>query len=137
MPSTPDLIEDAFVAAASAIPGVESAVDHEPEKLPRLPAVTMLFRVPAQVDAATGPVNDVTWSWTVSLYLPLRDYRRAQQQLKELAPAILRLTRADPTLGGTCDQAIVSALDDDPVFSHDEGWMVARFRLTALSEEPG
>lgn len=128
-------LEAAFVAHAGAIAGVANAEDHEPEKLPRLPAVTMLALPAAQADVATGGIVERTFTWRVMLYVGLGDgYRSAQHELGDLVELLLAITVDDFNAGGLCDHWQLTGDGSEPQFAHAEGWVFQRLRLTATVE---
>ena len=126
-------------AAASAFgggSGVQKALDHEPEQLPRsLPAVCLLFRQVEPKDVATGPLETWAWTWRVNLYVPLSDYAASQASLALIVPRLLAAVRADRTLAGTCEQAFLVDEGREPVFAHAEGYLVKSLTLEAWTEE--
>ena len=137
-------IEAAFVAAAKGVSGIAQALDYEPSEIPRgaagLPAVSMLFNgIPEQRDHQTGPATENTWSWTIRLYVLLRDYREAQEKLKALLPELFAIVRRDPTLAGSCYRAVLVDPEDEPEFRHRSGGaagtLVKALILRARTEE--
>lgn len=132
-----DLADIAAAAAATfgAVAGVQNALDHEPEKLPKLPAVCILFRQAEPQDVATGGLETWAWTWRVNLYVPLRDYRVAQANVATLVPRLVAAVRADRTLGGTAEQAYLTDEGREPVFAHAEGYLVKSLTLEAWTEE--
>lgn len=129
-------IETAFVTKVQAIEGLSDALAYEPQTLPRyLPVVTLLFIGAPETDFATGIV-EVIYHWRVSLYIALNDYKRAQDQLKELLPQLLAITRLDPRLDESCTWAEVSDEDEEPVFAENDQWLVKTLHLRAQTEEP-
>lgn len=135
----PDAIENAFVAKAKAIAGLKDALDHEPEKLPAQPCVTLLFTEIQQDDRYTGPATENWWAWDVNLYISLGEkranYRDAQAQLKALVPELLRIVRNDPSLNGTALRAEITDPGEAPAFDHRQRLMLKILRLRALTEE--
>jgi hypothetical protein len=135
VPTTPDLIEDAFRTAAAAVVGVASALDYEPKELAKLPCVTMLYLGSPQEDAETGTGQDATHTWRIGLYLHLQDYKKAQQKLKDLLPLVMRIVRTDPQLNATCEWARLVDSLSEPIFNHEEKWMLKTLRLEAATTE--
>lgn len=132
MPAAP--IKAAFVADADAIAGV-TAVDHEPADLPDADAVVcLLFLPPSQEDVATG-LTEVTWRWRVNLYLSLRDYEKAQDELERIVPELYAIARDNPMLDGTCEKCFVLDIGREPTFAHRAGWLLQSLELRAIAEE--
>lgn len=130
-------IAKAMAAKLDALSIVERAFDHQPAKLPPrgLAVMSVLFTGFEQTDAFTGPATDNAWVYRVNCYLRLGDYLQAQQKLAELLPEILAIVRDDPTLAGTCEWARLDDTGLEPVFNHDEGYLLKSLRLTAYTEE--
>lgn len=136
----PDPIENIFVARAGAIAGVRSALDYDPNRLPALPAVTMHFLGGTARDHQTGPAQEVRWAWRVRLYVPYKsgqgsEQKRSSDSIKSLLPEVLKITRADPGLGGTCDEAWIVDPEEEPDFDSDQKNASKDFLLYALTEE--
>lgn len=132
--------ENAFVARAAAIAGIRSALDHDPEQTPRLPAVTLSFVGGEQEDRYTGPATQNVWVWLLRLYVPLRskqgsDFRVAQNELKLYLPALFKLVRDDPSLGGTCDRATISDPLEEPDYDTDGKRVTKELILRIQTEE--
>lgn len=124
-----------FTVAADAVPGIASAIDHEPESLPTLPCVTMLALPPMQRDVATGGVVELTLTWRVMVYVGLGNgYDVAQDTLADLLEPLLAITRSDPNATGSCDFWELSGDGSEPQFAHQEGWVFQRLRLVATIE---
>jgi hypothetical protein len=128
-------VEQAFLTKALAVPAVATTVDHEPQTLPRLPCVTLLWVGLSQDDVETGPRTENRWTWRINLYLQLQDYRRAQDQLKDIVPQLLAITRRDPSLGGTVDWARIADDGQDPVFGDQAGFLRKSLLLTVETTE--
>jgi hypothetical protein len=144
MPTNPDIIEDKVLGYLRAVAGLEDSLDYEPETLPRrLPVTTLLFTGGNPVQAETGPHDDVTYTWKLSLYIPLDDYKVAQQQLKDLLPAIFAAIRHHPTADDVVDFLRVDDSNEDPVFSSPDrsdggggpGYLRKSLTLTAVLTE--
>ncbi len=137
MATVPDLVEDALVTRLAAIPGIVEVLDHEPQNLPRgrFPLITLLFTGARYSHNELGPMSELVWSWSVRLYIRLTDYREAQQALKDLVPAIISVTRLDPTLGGACFDSELQDEADEPTFAHDEGWLLKSLSFSASTDE--
>ncbi len=130
-----ELIEQGFLALVKTVPGLNDALDHEPQSLPRAyPVLTMLFVGAPQNDVATGLV-EITWHWKVNLYVSLMDYRKAQLEMKRLVPLVLKLTRQDPYLGNSCEWAEITDEEEEPIFSTDDKFMLKRLDLRAKTTE--
>lgn len=131
-PESPPAQIAAGIAAAFAdkviVAGVSTALSFEGTRVPRLlPAVQL---VPIQVVPSNeeGPLGVTEWTfvWRVDVYLEMKDYIRAQQQLLQLVTSILHLPikerrlaaettgGAQETLGGSCDEWSVSDPGDEP-----------------------
>lgn len=137
MPTKPDQIEDAVNTKLKEIGKLEDALDHEPQNLPRaLPVTTLLIIRFNPVQAETGPHDDVTYDWRLSLYVKLNDFRTAQQEFKDLVPAILSKVRSIPTAGGLCDFLNIEDVGDEPVFAPSDGFarksLLMHARLTEV-----
>lgn len=128
-------VEAAFVADAAAIAGVISALDHEPKNLPKMPCVTMLLIRTNQDDVETGLGTEVEYEWKINLYCSLKDYGVAQSEMKTLIPALLKITRTNPRLADTCEWAVMTDGGEDPVFAHEDGWLLKSLRLRARNAE--
>lgn len=136
MTIAPDSIEAVYTEAWASISGIQAAVDHEPQRLPPMPCVTMLFSRYDPFDAETGPGQDVTLEWRVRLYASLSDYRQAQQRIKDLIPPIINEVRLNPKAwDGTDDLADIVTITDqgnEPAFSPDDGYAVKELLLRAV-----
>lgn len=141
--ATADLtaIAKTFAQLAGNIDGVKSALHYEPEQLPDLPAVTMLLGPSTQNENATGPQTENTWTWTVTLYLPLggrvvgSDFQRGQELLMELLPQLYAIARRHPDLDDTCLKATLADAGDDPAFDADQKALIKELELTVRTEE--
>ncbi len=135
----PDPIENEFVARVDALPAIRNALDHEPERLPAMPCVTLLFVGATDRDDQTGPATEVWWEWEVTVYISLggklENYRDAQAGLKTLLPEILRVVRQSPSLGGSAIKAELVDPLDPPEFDHRRRLLSKTLRLRALTEE--
>lgn len=130
-----DAIEQAFINEVKTISGLNDALTYEPQNIPRyLPVATLLFIGAPENDFATGIV-EVTYHWRVSLYLALNDYKRAQDQLKELLPQLMSITRLNPRLNDTCTWAVLSDEDEEPVFAENDQWLMKTLHLRVQVEE--
>lgn len=128
-------IETAFITEVKKITGLNDALPYEPQALPRnYPVVTMLFVGAPQEDVATGLV-EVTWHWKVNLYISLMDYRKAQDDLKRLVPLILNITRNNPLLSNTADWVNLTDEEEEPIFAHDDRYLLKRLDLRAKTTE--
>jgi hypothetical protein len=95
------------------------------------------------VQAETGPHDDVTYVWKLSLYIALDDFELAQQQLKDLLPLIFAAIRAHPTADHAVDFLRVEDSGEDPVFSRPDssdgsggpGYLRKSLTLTAVLTE--
>ena len=129
-------VEVAFVAAAAGVQGVYTALDNVPKQAPtRLPAVMLLWRGVNQEFQETGPVAQVSWAWTVFVWIALTNYERAQDDAKTLIPRLLVLPRTNRTLGGTCESWALADDLDQPVFDEERGVYEKTLRMTATAEE--
>ncbi len=139
MPTAPELIEAAFVAAVNGITGTpfasSSVLDHEPRDLPKRPCLTMLWRGGDPIDAETGNAQDVNHEWTVYVYLDLKDFKKAQLQAKQIVPLLRRAVGINPTLGLVCDIAILHDDLQEPELDREQGLYVKRLRFTARLSE--
>jgi len=124
-------IEALVTANFAAVAGITNALDHEPQRLPKMPVVTLLCVRYDPVDAETGIGQDVTYQWLVRLYVPLNDWRTSQQSLKELVPLLLNAVRDDPTLGDYVDFLTLRDSGSEPEFNTDGGYVTKRLTLTA------
>lgn len=135
------LIERDLCAWLAAIPEIEQALDHEPESLPaRLPVTTLMIRLFEPLQASTGyytnrPVDDVSYGWRLRLYVPLTDYKRAQDYFKRICPQIIAINRDHPTADERADFLRIRDGGDTPEFSHEEGWAYKDFDVIATREE--
>lgn len=121
------LSENAFLAYAAAIPGVNSTSPDEPATLGKLPAVTMLFVAAPAEDRETGDMW-VSYTYKVNMYFNLTSLNAAQQQMKSILPQMLAITRRDPHLkdsngDATCVWADINDRGDEPVHVLPEGYL--------------
>jgi hypothetical protein len=131
-PATVPELEAVFIRDVAATPGIRNALDHEPQKLPTFPCVTMLYTGPEPFDAETGAGEDVTHTWIVRLYVPFKNIQAAQTHLKTLLPALAHVVRANPRLDDQVDFAVISNDNgSEPFFDEAAGFVVKQMRLTA------
>lgn len=133
-------IEDRLVEYLGAIPEVLRAFDHEPMALGALPCTTLLVRLFSPQQASTGysadlPTDDVAYGWRLRLYVPLIDYKRAQEYIKVIAPQIIAINRLHPTAEDLVDFLRVSDPGDTPTFSHEDKWAYKDWDVIAVREE--
>lgn len=134
-------IEVRLVGWLNDIPELLQALDHEPENLPaKLPVTTLLVRMFDPQQAATGyladqPVDDVAFGWRLRLYVPLDNYKRAQEYIKAIVPQIIKIQRDHPTCDGIADFLRISDSGDVPTFSHDDGWCFKDLSVIAVRSE--
>jgi hypothetical protein len=122
------------------VPGIKSAHDHEPKNVPKaLPAATILLTRYDPVDSETGPGQDVTYGWKLSLYIPLSDLERAQVTMKELLPKVGAAFRHHATGDDLVDELKVSDSGQEPIFVLDKagggGHLRKELQLTAVQTE--
>lgn len=129
-----EAIETEFARQVRLIDGVRAVVEYEPERLPALPCVTMLFNFVQQDDRETGLSTDNICTWIVTLYIEVNDYRKAQTSMKELIQGILAVTRRDPTLGGLCDWTQIQD-GGEPKFTEQPPTLSKSLRLLAFTSE--
>lgn len=133
-----ETIETALAALLEPIVGIQNVIDHEPRELPALrpgqATATIMWRSVEPIDAETGPGQDVTYTWSVNLYVHLHDFRASQSELKELVPRVVAIFREDFTLGRTVDFVRWRDLDGEPVHNPKQGYLrktlVCEARLT-------
>jgi hypothetical protein len=133
-------IRQAFCQAVlEQVEGIAHALPNEPVSLPKFDGgaiVTMMLRrAPARI-VSTGPIAEVRWQWSVYLYIPMRDYEEAQEQLEELLPQLMLVTLVNADLDETCDQADLTDDGEEP-FAEEDGntaTLVKRLLLTAVGE---
>ena len=134
-----DTIEDYFVTQVAALAGIDSALDHEPERLPaKLPVVTLLWRGFVQEDVETGPNTENQWTWRVRLHVALgqrEQWRSGQASMKVLVPALLNFVRDNPALGNTCERATLEDVGEEPEFDNDSRMMWKDMVLRAFTSE--
>ncbi len=132
-----DAIEARFVELAGEIPGIAQALDFEPLKLSKLPAIALLPGVEYQQDERyTGPIFEAVWSYRVTIYVALGDYRTAQKTLRNLVPALLAIGRDHRDLDGLCEKIDLVDRGGEPEFDHDGGMLWKTFTLRVYTEEP-
>jgi hypothetical protein len=125
-------IRQAFAQLAATAAGVTNALDHEPETIPTLERGACVTLMQHRTDATTvetGPGQDVVSEWTVIVYVQLREYEKAQDDLEDVLDALIAVLRDNDRLNGTCDEA---RLHDDgavPEFHNDHGVLVKTLRL--------
>ena len=132
-----DAIERAFLARAAEIEGIRTVADHEPERVPTLPAVTLVAHTPREGEPDLAGVVDVFWSWTVSVLVANAQWEKAQRELKQLLHQVLAIPRADRRLGDTCDWAEIAGDGDEPDVEGEKGKAVLRATLTLTAETVG
>jgi hypothetical protein len=128
-------IEQRFCEWVQAETDISNALDHEPERLPRFPCLTMLVTTYSPLQAETGPHDDVTYAWRVRVYVALNDYRVAQMGLKQLVPQVLGVARHHATADGLCDFLSIVDTGSDPVFASEDGWLAKDVELRAIRQE--
>lgn len=139
--TSPDAIEQAFKALAAQVVGVDYAEDHEPERLKKTPAVTMVYLRYSVRDEARqelGPQIEVGWEWMVHLYVDLANghWKKAQQTYRDIASRLVTLPRLDRTLDETCEAWQLDDEGQEPDFgNHRPGMLLKEFRLTAWTYE--
>ena len=131
-----EAIAAAVAGRAGALPGISSSRDHEPERLPKLPASTLLFQRAELVSQATGGLEEWAYEWRLGLYVSLEGgYQAAQVKLYELVPGLLAVLRDDPKLGGLVAWSELRDDGAEPLFNHEERWLLKRLTLRASAEE--
>ena len=125
-----------FAARVVALGLGITVVEFEPAKLPKLPAVTMLFVSCDQEDVETGPPMYVSYGWRINVYVPLGDHRSAQETLETLVPQILSVIRPDSTWDGACEQSQLRDEGGEMIFNAEEAYASKSLRLIASLSEP-
>jgi hypothetical protein len=134
-------IREAFVAVAASVTGVAAAIDHEPgpegltAQLGSGAVVTMLQQKTTPTVSETGPGADVTRVWSVIIYVLLRDFQTAQNDLEDVLDALLLAALADQSLAGSCDESYLTDDGRHPDFFVDEGVLVKELTLRSIVEE--
>lgn len=134
------LMRQAFAAIALKADGVGSTFDHEPEAIGDISVgacVTMLQAKTDPVIVETGGGEDVTREWTVIIYVQLRDYEKAQDDLEDVIEALLSIMRNHQDLDGACDKATLRDDGHQPELHHDHGTLIKVLRLRCESSEIG
>lgn len=133
-------IRAAFVAIASGVAGVATALDYEPAELPAAlgdgAVVTLLGLPPVPTPTATG-LDTWTYVWRVNVYVNLIvGYQEAQYALADVLEALLAPFRENTNAGGLVDWWKFTGAGAEPQFAHEEGWVFQPLLLTALIEKP-
>lgn len=128
-------IETEIVNRLDALSGINSALDHEPKNLGKLPCATLLLTRAAQEEVFTGPLTEVTWEWRVTLYVQLSDFKSAQDQLKALMVPVLTILHADHQLGGLVERSWITDDGEAPIFDVEAGVLMKFFSLSAITTE--
>jgi hypothetical protein len=123
-----EAVEDAFLAGAEAIEGLNFALEHDPEaRLPaNPPGVTMslIGVLPRQVDI--GPVPDWDCAWVIRLYLPFETSAAAHDDLVTYMPAVAEVVHDLRLLPNVTDPVPFLDLGDEP----DRDLVEGRRKLT-------
>lgn len=99
-----------------------------------LPAAQVTFAGGSQEDFATGRITENGWRFVCDIYISLADSKRAQQQLRDVYPAVLSALRADQTLGGAADRVAFTETGA-PSFDYDRKYLHKSIEITAYTEE--
>lgn len=133
----PLAMETAFCDLVYALDQVKAAEPNDPARAPsRRPAVTMeLFQV--QPDTLQLGVTELTYRWSIRVYIDMTDWAQAQEDMKALIPELVTLITplTDPnfrTLNGTCDEALLVDEGDAYDYRTDDGLIVKRLVLQAV-----
>lgn len=139
--TSPEAIEQAFTALVGDVVGVEYAEDHEPERIQKRPAVTMVYLrylVRPEEEQDIGPQIEVCWQWRIHLYVDLANgkWKEAQTTYRDLASRLVTLPKLDRNLSDTCEQWQLDDLGHEPDFGeHREGMLLKEFQLSAWTYE--
>lgn len=130
-------IEAALVAELEKVSGVQAVLDHVPKEAPdRLPALILQLRRFTQNYPGVGQlVVERDYTWLLLVWVPMRDYEDAQNQLKALWPALLDLQHSNNTLDVSCREWTVEDDGDSPTFDEARGVYEKRLTIHALTEE--
>lgn len=126
----PEQVETVFVREAQLIPGINRVYDHEPERPPGLPGVTMLMTRFDQSDTETGSGVTAYWDWRINVYASLREWPAGQRNIRRLYPEVLKITRRNPSMDGLVEFAEVRDAGEEPVFAPEESYILKAFRLS-------
>lgn len=133
-----ETVEQAAVAYLETIPGM-IALDHEPEDLPSLPCCTLLFRQRTQTYDGIGPKAgrdlDVTYEWTLFLYVPMSTFRTAQTELKRLQPLVQALEATQPPPDAWAGWQVDDS-GEEPDFDRRKDALTKRLTLRASTFDP-
>lgn len=135
-------IEQAFASKLVASGIVKTATTTDTPRIDErnLPQITMvLFQTTPTIDGPIGLI-ELTWRWTITLYLRLQDWDAAQTELKSLVPQLVTLITpaAAPelrTLNNTVDEAWLLDEGDAPDFRPDDELLVKRLVLQAVTSQ--
>lgn len=91
MSSVAEEIEKVWIAHTSAIDGIKKSLIYEPDTVDRanMPLLTMFFLLPQSVAVATGPEEEVSYAWEISLYVALASFKDAQAKMRDLSQLII------------------------------------------------
>jgi hypothetical protein len=146
--SAPKQIIAAFVARAAQVDGVAVAYDKEARDIPgevrEGACVVALWRGCPQVVKETGDGSDVTWEWSIRIYVGLPDFETAQDDFYAVVPAVLALGRSQGFNGDldALDGVYTGSLSltdagAEPHFDADAGWAMKELRLRVESYAAG
>lgn len=137
--STVAQIEAKLIAFLDNVAGLAGQLDHEPRALPRtLPVATLLLRRVDPTQSETGGGEDVTYEWTLSIYVDGSDWQRAQTELKTIVPDVIREIRQHPTCDNLVDFLTVTDDGAEPVFAvgdDEPGYVRKPLTLRAVQTE--
>jgi hypothetical protein len=148
MSSVPKQIIDKFLEHAAGVDGVVATANVESRDVPAEvrngACVVALWRACPALNKETGGGGDVTWEWSIRIYVALPDFESAQEDFYEVVPSMLALGQSDgllEDLNGLGDSIYVGSLKltdpgMEPHFEIDEGWALKELRLSVESYQP-
>jgi adenylylsulfate kinase-like enzyme len=129
------LIESKIVTNLQKDVKLIKVYDHEPSKMPQLPAATIFFDGFSQDDNSSRNKRS-NWRWTIRIYVSLRDAETAQRDIKSLLLEARKNLANDPILGGTCLYQQVTNGEIYVFMDQQNPHLMAELTLVATTNEP-
>ena len=115
--------------------------DHEPERIPQFPAVTMLYVRFTETQASQnelGPQQEVGWEWRIYVRTQLGNgkWKEGQRTARDLVAQLVALPHFDHTLGSSCSGWLLEDEGQEPDLGQETpGVLCKELRLTGWTYE--
>jgi hypothetical protein len=130
-------VRDELVEELKTVTGVKAVLPRVPLETPeQLPAL-ILWRVQAsQSYPAIGfEIVERTRVWKLIVWVELREYEQAQDELEQLWDRLLDLQHQDSSLDAVCREWSIEDDGEEPDFNEKRGVYEKRLTVRTLTEE--